>query len=56
MPPLYDALKRMISWLDKDIDTPKDEKLPALVSDRRPWWELVVLKAQEKEYEVLCLT
>lgn len=58
MPPLYDALKRILSWLPNEIELPlsTNMELAPTIAERQPWWERMVSKVQEKEPEVLCLT
>lgn len=56
VPPLYESLKRIIPWLDEFADIPDGQELPENLADRQPWWEQVMLRAQEQELEILCLT
>jgi hypothetical protein len=58
VPPLYDALKRILSWLPEEIEVSlsTNKELPPAIADRQPWWERMVSKVQEREPEVLCLT
>ncbi|KAM3549465.1 hypothetical protein MY1884_008728 [Beauveria asiatica] len=57
VPPLYDALVRIQSWIDIEIPVPAScMELPRTIAERQPWWERMVSKVQEKEVEVLCLT
>ncbi|KAM3560712.1 hypothetical protein ARSEF4850_003538 [Beauveria asiatica] len=57
VPPLYQALGRIQSWMDHEVPVPApNTELPCAISMRQPWWELMVSKVQEKENEVLCLT
>ncbi|KAK3186291.1 hypothetical protein K4F52_005055 [Lecanicillium sp. MT-2017a] len=58
VPPLYDALKRILSWLPNEIELPlsTNMELAPTIAERQPWWERMVSKVQEKEPEVLCLT
>ncbi|KAM3451698.1 hypothetical protein MY3296_005110 [Beauveria thailandica] len=57
VPPLYDALVRIQSWIDIEIPVPAScMELPRTIAERQPWWEHMVSKVQEKEVEVLCLT
>ncbi|EJP60796.1 uncharacterized protein BBA_10254 [Beauveria bassiana ARSEF 2860] len=57
VPPLYQALRRIQSWMDHEVPVPApNTELPCAIAMRQPWWELMVSKVQEKENEVLCLT
>ena len=58
VPPLYEALNRILSWLPKEMGLPlsTNKELPSAIADRQPWWEQMVSKVQEREPEVLCLT
>ncbi|KAJ6779597.1 hypothetical protein PWT90_08513 [Aphanocladium album] len=57
VPPLYETLVRIQSWMSIDIPVPAPNmELPRTIAERQPWWERMVSKVQEKETEVLCLT
>ncbi|KAK7413874.1 hypothetical protein QQX98_007215 [Neonectria punicea] len=58
VPPLYQALKRIRTWIDTEIELPSSISLgvPKCLGMRYPWWELFVAKVREKEEETLCLT
>ncbi|OAQ96186.1 hypothetical protein LLEC1_02265 [Akanthomyces lecanii] len=57
VPPLYQALERIQSWMDHEVPLPAPSmELPRVIAERQPWWEHMVSKVQEKESEVLCLT
>ncbi|KAJ6783549.1 hypothetical protein PWT90_10636 [Aphanocladium album] len=57
VPPLYETLERIQSWMSTDIPVPAPNmELPRTIAERQPWWERMVSKVQEKETEVLCLT
>ncbi|CAM1502062.1 Fc.00g040460.m01.CDS01 [Cosmosporella sp. VM-42] len=57
VPPLYQALKRIWTWIDADIEVaPHPTSLPKQLGLRRPWWERLVARVHEKEEETLCLT
>lgn len=58
VPPLYSALQRIWTWIDSEPDLSPEThgELPDHIGRRRPWWERLVLRVQEREQEVLCLT
>lgn len=57
VPPLYQALKRIWSWMDAEVKLPfQPTSLPESLGQRHPWWETLVTKVHEKEEETLCLT
>ena len=57
MPPLYETLGRIQSWINHEVPVPAmNMELPCTIAERQPWWELMVSKVQEKEIEVLCVT
>lgn len=58
VPPLYDALQRILEWLDVEVESSISTKsqMPYAIADRLPWWEHLMTKLEEKEEEVLCLT
>ncbi|KAK4073710.1 transcriptional regulator family: Fungal Specific TF [Trichoderma harzianum] len=58
VPPLYEALKRIWTWIDSDpnLKPPARGKLDEDVGKRIPWWEHLVKRVQDHESEILCLT
>ncbi|XWW98598.1 hypothetical protein V2A60_006598 [Cordyceps javanica] len=57
VPPLYQALKRIHTWMDHEVPVPsRNTELSQAIAERPPWWERMVSKIHEKEMEVLCLT
>lgn len=58
VPPLYAALQRILAWLPTEIGVSpaKNKGLAPTIAKRQPWWEHMILKVQETEPEVLCLT
>ncbi|OAA38909.1 hypothetical protein ISF_09873 [Cordyceps fumosorosea ARSEF 2679] len=57
VPPLYESLKRIQSWMGKKIPVPTpNTKLPCAIAERQAWWERMVHQVQERGREVLCLT
>ncbi|KAF4990338.1 hypothetical protein FDECE_14414 [Fusarium decemcellulare] len=54
-PSLYQALKRIWSWIDTDIEIPSvPSALPKHIEQRVPWWEHLVSSIGQKEDGVLC--
>ncbi|KAF4464582.1 hypothetical protein FALBO_8576 [Fusarium albosuccineum] len=54
-PSLYQALKRIWSWIDTDIEIPSvPSALPEHIEERMPWWEHLVSSIGQKEDGVLC--
>lgn len=58
VPPLYEALKRIWTWIDADpnLKPPVRGRLDEDVGKRMPWWEHLVKRVQDYETEILCLT
>jgi len=58
VPPLYQVLQRIWTWIDKEFE-PRQSILLELtesIGTRTPWWERLVARTLEKENETLCLT
>ncbi|KAG7403708.1 hypothetical protein Forpe1208_v016183 [Fusarium oxysporum f. sp. rapae] len=56
VPPLYEALKRIWEWIDKEVpiqSEPADDTKG--ISERDPWWETLVVNVLDKEEEILYL-
>ncbi|KAI9151684.1 hypothetical protein HJFPF1_08893 [Paramyrothecium foliicola] len=60
VPPLYDALQRIWAWMASESDfaapASQSQTQNSPIYKRRPWWERLVSRIQEKEEETLCLT
>ncbi|EJP60900.1 uncharacterized protein BBA_10143 [Beauveria bassiana ARSEF 2860] len=57
VPPLYQALRRIQSWMNRKAPVPALSTEPDCgIAKRQPWWELMVSKVKKWENEVLCLT
>ncbi|RFU79210.1 zinc finger protein [Trichoderma arundinaceum] len=58
VPPLYEALKRIWSWIDHEPSLMlwDDDELEEQVGHRDPWWEHLVARVLESEDQILCLT
>ncbi|KAG7423516.1 hypothetical protein Forpi1262_v015282 [Fusarium oxysporum f. sp. raphani] len=57
VPPLYEALKRIWKWIDKEVKVqPEPNALSKAIGKRCSWWEQLVAKVYAKEKETLCLT
>lgn len=55
MPPLYEVLQRIWTWIDAEIEF-SDADLAEQIGRRSPWWERLVEQIDAREHEVLCLT
>ncbi|RYC79971.1 hypothetical protein BFJ63_vAg17145 [Fusarium oxysporum f. sp. narcissi] len=56
-PPLYQALQRIWTWIDSDVEIPPEPNtLHESIGKRYPWWEHLVARVLAKEEETLCLT
>ncbi|KAM3559041.1 hypothetical protein ARSEF4850_004312 [Beauveria asiatica] len=57
VPPLYQTLTRIQSWMELEIPVPAPNvEVPRAIAERQPWWEHMVSKVQAEENEVLCVT
>ncbi|KAK2596680.1 hypothetical protein QQS21_006255 [Conoideocrella luteorostrata] len=58
VPPLYTTLKNIWSWIDNEIPQPLQPNLATEqpIYLRPQWWEMLVMKVEEKGEEFLCLT
>lgn len=57
VPPLYETLRRIWTWIDEEPSIVVDlESLDEDIANRYPWWEHLIQRVQEKEQEILCLT
>lgn len=54
VPPLYDALQDIWTWIDKEI--PLGQQPCESVPERDAWWERLVAVVKKKQKETLCLT
>ncbi|KAH7319749.1 hypothetical protein B0I35DRAFT_478072 [Stachybotrys elegans] len=56
VPPLFEGLQRIRMWIDTEVPIGDTHNLPPAIRNRRPWWERLVLRIQEREEELFCLT